>query len=233
MNFLQLCQKVHRILRIDERDPGSLPSAVASQTGILGEIVNFVQDSYRTIQALRPDWLFRMGSANISLDEFSLAGKLTPSDYNAFIGSSVVEHFLHYHGQCGRTLSYDTGSGTAKAPLHFIPYQNFSGVWDLAPLRTGYPSVYTITPDGGIQLDSAPNGYNGSVYFDYRKPIVALTGDTGAPIVPEQHHDAIVWGAVVQYCNTRDQPELMKKAQREYAREMTRLHNEQLPEFSL
>lgn len=227
MNFLQLCQRVQLLLRSATGLVGTTPTTTVSQSGDLLEIVTFVNMAYQDIQSRHRVWKFMVGEGSFN----TVNGT---REYT--ISSSIATYgkLLPYMAQDERPyiLLYTSSVGVSdEAPVWFTPYPEWAGgVLDRGTASTGRPSRYTIKPDGKIAFDPTPD----AVYvptFNYRKALDTLSGDTDEPWIPAEYHMAIVWLAVKYYYVGRGgTSEFYQKVDREYAKELRRLVNDQLPE---
>lgn len=230
MNYLQLAQKVHLILRIGEETPGTQPSAVAVQQGILAEMVSWVREAHRDICLDSSEWTFMRGGGT-----FSLAMGVRSISKAAMISAQptygklqpFVTNDSAYVGQVPTGVD-----GAAEQVVVYVPYQQWQGNYDAVPIPTGAPTYFTILPDQSLEFDAyADRDY--TIRSNFRKQVVPLSVDASEPMFDSDYHDAIVWWAIVHYyCPSRDGTEnLLKKATIELARYMSKLRNEQLPEF--
>lgn len=232
MNRLQLCQKLYRILRIGNERIGSGPTTTIGQSAQELEIVSFIDDAYQTIQTEQPEWSFRVKQGTFPLVNgtrvYSRATiQATITDYDQWLALNgwASAHFL----------IYKTSTGVSdQTPCYYLPYERFRGTHDRNTVATGKPMVFTERPDRSLEFDGTPDAdYTATI--DYRRTLHVMTTDsdatTGTPIIPEAHHDAIVYLAARNYCDTRDNSEeLYKKMDYNYRREMLRLRTEHTPE---
>lgn len=234
MTFLQLAQKLHLILRIGTETPGTQPVHVddSANDGAVAEIIQYVQHAYLDICRLDTGWDFLRAAATIVL----------PAGQRVLSAATIQSAFPDLD-----TITPFTGSeraffgitptnvaGAAEMTLLLIPVGQWYGQYDTPPLPTGQPCYAVLNPDGGIECDAiADQDY--TLRFNYAKAATPLTQDSDEPVFPARYHNAIIWYAVLHYyCATRDgTAELRAKADVELKRELTRLYNEQLPDFTL
>lgn len=232
MNYLALAKEVHLILRIGEETPGTQPTAVTSQVGVLAEMVSWVAKSHRDICLDSREWNFMRGSGT-----FALAMGVRSISKAAMIAAQptygklmpFVTNDGAYVGQV------PTGeAGAAEQVVEYVPYQDWQGNYDAVPIPTGAPTRFTILPDQSLEFDAyADRDY--TIRSNFRKQVVDLAADADEPMFDSDYHAAIVWWAIVHYyCPSRDGTnELRQKANEELARLMSKLRNEQLPEFTI
>lgn len=231
MNRLQLCQQVNAILRFDGVI-GTDPTTTTGQTGRLYEVVNWVDLAYADIQNEQDEWKFRVKRGSIQTVDGTRQYAIddTVTDYQEILPTMAQsdERFITFY-------LTDDGVGYEQR-CWFVPYELFTqGVFDMGTRPEGPPVRFTIHPNGAIIFDPTPDDAY-TIVFDYRRTLHTLTTDshatTGTPIIPTEHHMAIVWRACLYHVLTRESPE-QAKWERELAREMNRLRAKQLPEVLL
>lgn len=231
MNFLELCQRVHLILRIGEETPGTQPTAVTGQSAVLAEIVQWVQLSHDDVCRMRTDWAFMRGSATFTLP--SGQRLLTRSAMQAAVPTlGKVVPFVNNDGAYLGITPVGV-AGAAEEATQYVPYQHWQGNYDAPPIPTGLPTHFTLTPDQSLEFSSnVDRDY--TVRANYRKLVVPLAANNDLPMFDEDYHNVIVWHAIVHYyCASRDKTmELRQKADIEYRRELAKLVNEQTPSFT-
>lgn len=228
MTRLQLCQKVHRLLRVDANLPGTAPTATTGQTGVLSEIVQFVDDAYRQIQAEEDWWGFRLtqGTFNLSDGVRAYTRVTVQGTLATFDEALVMSGFGPRH-----LMIYLTATGVSdSSPCYYVPYQNWRGYVDLGSRPEGKPNHFTIRQDQTFEFDPTPDATY-TVALDYRRTQHAMTADAHEPLFADDYSDAIVWGAIKAYAETRDGA-LYDLASRNYARELGRLRGRYLPELT-
>lgn len=232
MNFLQLAQKVHLFVRIGEETPGTQPTAVTGQTGVLAEMVQWVVNAHDDICRSRTQWAFMRGSLEVTLAE----GSRTISKATIEADTATFDSIRPYVTNNGAFLGIrpDGVADAAEETVQYVPYQHWSGTYDAAPLSTGQPRYFTVTPDQGLEFDTLPDR-DYVIRSNFDKKVVALTVNGSLPMFPERYHNAIVWWAIVHYyCLSRDKTqELRAKADMELKRELNKLYNEQLPDMTI
>lgn len=225
MNFLTLAKRVHLLLRIGEEAPGTRPLTVVGQTGVEGEMVQWVASAHNDICRRHPDWKFMQGEGTFTV----------PTGTRSIAASAIQVSIPAYRKllpmvYANGAMLLISSAGSAEMPVEYVPYQKWSGHYDLTPYPTGMPARFTISPDNRIIFD-ATTEREYTLRFNYGKQVVELADDEDEPMFDSDYHDAIVWWAIVNYyCATRDGvKELREKAAAALQREMTKLQNEQLP----
>lgn len=233
MNFLALAQRLHLMLRIGVETPGTEPTTVVGQTGVLSEIVQWVAASHDDLCLLHSDWKFMQGTGELSLPA---AGRIVS---RAAIVSAIptfgrLTPMVGSEGAFMLLVPTAEAATAAEHPVVYIPHQKWYGHYDVAPISTGQPRYFTIRPDRGIEFDAiADRAY--TVRTTYRKELVPLTVDASEPMMSDEYHMAIVeWAVVNYYCAGREGvKEMLTKHSVMLRRELTRLRNEQLPDFTV
>jgi hypothetical protein len=233
MTFLELCKRVHLILRIGEETPGTQPASVTTARGVLAEIVSSVAASYDDILRSNPAWLFlheAQGQLTLPEGGISLArsaqiaqipdlAKLTP-----YVGADYA--YLLLQPPQG---SSDVDS--SEQEVRYVNSQEWFGHFDVKPIPTGQPSFFTIDPQTEALIFDTAADREYTLRTGYRRVYPQLANNDDVPLIPEEHQLAIVWWAVARYyCVSRDKTsELRQKADIELKREMNNLRIYQLP----
>lgn len=232
MNYLALAQKVHLILRVGEETPGTQPVAVTGQQGVLSEMVQWVREAHRDICIDSTEWTFMRGAGTFALAmgvrTISKAAMLAAQPTYGKLAPFVTNEGAY-------VAQVPTGmAGAAEQVVAYVPFQKWQGQYDAVPIPTGAPTLFTIAPDQSLEFDAyADRDY--TIRANFRKQVVDLTTNTSEPMFDADYHNAIVWWAIVHYyCPSRDGTnELRTKALVELDRWMSKLRNEQLPEFTI
>lgn len=230
MNYLQLCQRAHLILRIGDETPGTEPQSVVSQKKVLAELVQWIAAAEQDIIRLHENWLFlnKPGSFVVpsGTHRMTLANIVSAvSDWN---------HIQPFVGADYGFLLIRPTDGTAEQEVRFIVYEEWYGRHDVAPIPEGQPSFFTVTPTGDIEFDTTTEREY-TVRCNYRKNAPVMTANDSVPTIPESAHLTIVWWAIVNYyCTSRDGTDKMaQKAGVNLRRELTAMRNKYLPAFTL
>lgn len=230
--YLELCRKVHLILRIGEETPGTQPETVTGQNSVLAEIVQWVNHSHDDICRSSKEWNFLRRDGEVTLP--SGATQLAVPDIRTAL--PAYNKLLPFVGRnCAYIGMRDAASSQAgEIDVQYVPYEEWQGRYDVPPLPTGMPSFFTVHPNQNLMFDSiADRDY--TLRLNYKANVIQLTGDNDVPMFDDDYHNAIVWWAILHYyCPSRDSSmELRNKADVELRRELTKLRNEQLPDFTL
>lgn len=232
MDFLALAKKINLIIRIGDETPGTEPTAVTGQTGTMYEITQWVIHSHDDICRARQDWTFMRGTVELALTLGTRV--LTKSAINTQRADYDVLLPFVTNDNAFVAIRASAVPGAAEEVVQYVPYQQWQGQYDAIPIPTGQPTYFTITSDGGIEFDATPDR-DYTVRINYRKKVIQLAANADLPMFPDRYHNAIVWWAIMHYyVPSRDKmSELRQKAEVELKREMTKLYNEQLPDFTV
>lgn len=234
--FLQLCQQVHRKLRVGDESPSLLPTTTVGQTGTLGDIVEAVKEAWLMLQMHHRDWRWLRGSVSVTLTPN--VNIITTSNFQA--QEPRFAHVLWYVAQARTRYANvrDDGSiNNPDMPVWFIPWQEFNGgIYTRRPSPTASkPQFYSEQPNRSIRLYPAPStpsvGNNWLFSTPCRLLPQELTADSTIPEMPEEFHNIIVWWAVDVFCRTRANfDRLSIEAKKEVNRQLLKLGADQLPE---
>lgn len=230
--FLDLCQQVHRYARIDKSPPGTAPTTVLGQKGVLAEIVGWVQDAWKDIQRDQDDWRFRLAQGSVLLPQGTR--EVNPADQigdydmlRPYVANDCRKFIL--------SAPQDTGP-EAQQPVYLLDNEEWrGGIYERGggAVATGRPIYATVTGDNSLRVYPTP-GQTVRLSFDYQRQIQELETDGDSPSMPWRFHDVVVWRALMYYADTRDKTqESYQKWERRRKQGMQRLYNSQLPEITL
>lgn len=222
--FLELCQ------RTASECSTSLtgPSATTSQTGRLGQIVNWVNSSWIDLQTKYNDWLFmRFG---FRVDTTSGDGEYAFGDCTDTTTSSAISAFRRWVGDAGEESEspmkiYLVSAGAAtETDLVFMDYRDFAHMYLVGSPSNSYPRHWSRAPNGNLLLGPKPDGIY-RVSGEYQRSATELSGDSDTPECPAEFRMAIVYAAMMKYGRYNGAPEVFNDGQANYRRilrEMTR-----------
>lgn len=228
---LQLCQKVQGLFRGATGALATTPTTtVGTLTGVDGEVVRFVDYAYQDIQNEQEEWRFRVkrGSFNTVAGTRVYTITVTGNDFDKLLPSmaQTLDRFI---------LGYKTSLGVQdEGRIWYVPYEQWQqGILDQGTRPEARPIRFTIEPDGQMALDPVPDDIY-TIAFDYRRTLHELETNDREPIIPARFQNAIVWGALRYFANTREiAGSIQQRWEREYQREMNALRFDQLPEYTL
>lgn len=208
MNFLDLCRRARQETGISNTGP----SNVTGQTGDLLRIVDWVNQSWLRLQALRTDWAWMWRTGALALTAGS----------NSYALPAAVKTLVN-------TRLYLT-DGSRESELTFIPYAEFTRRH--RSVGAGRPSVVTIRPDGQLLVAPSPDQSYTLNYEYFAAPALFADG-ISAPTLDDEHHMIIVWGAVMAYALFDEAPELYQQAKINYEAILFALERETLPPLEI
>ena len=221
MNKLELVQSLK-----DECDvSGPDLSTTVGLTGELKRLSNWVNQAWNEIQQDHADyeWMRR------DMTFHTVAGQ-------AVYGTSTdiaLTDFAAWKNDSFR--AYLTSIGTVNEMfLQQLSYDAFRDYYLYASRRTtqSRPVAIAIMPNKDLALGLVPNDIYTIVGEYYRTP-VALTIDNDVPAMPIRFHMMIVYRAMRKYGLFESAPEIISRADSEYAALLNNLHADQAPEFSV
>lgn len=212
MNYLELCKDYVRELGIAG---GQGPVAVTNQTGELLNVTRWIRDATLWIDNLWIDWKYLWGAMDVSTALRTLPPPPDGSKVRRWDRSAV---WVYY--------------GTSRAKLlTWIEHSQFRQLYLARPLRTGTPTVFTITPAGDLVFDVQPAEAI-PVHAEYWRRPVALAENTDVPAMPEEWHRIIIARAAIMYGNREAAGEIISGMEAEYVDLLEKLQSDQLAAFA-
>jgi hypothetical protein len=179
MTFLELCQSLAQ--EADINGGATLPTTVAGQTGELRRVVDWVKQSWRSIQGKRHwDWMWQRPTLTMLAGTSSLAGTIPEERY------LKDRLYVPTAGQLGRFPE-------------FMPWDMFTKMYPFIQPGPTF-SVWSIAPDHSIRVDVQVTADVDFNVERYALP-TELTADSDVPGLPSDLHMLIVWRALVKYAN--------------------------------
>lgn len=222
MNYLQLVQTMHRLVRADNAKLGAAPTSVVGQDGILDELAFFIAQANLDIQNESNNWRFMWREQTLTLP----AGQDT-------VNPSAIPDFGDYIlaeiDGAGRYITMWRVSRADEITVRFVPFPSWQQSYlERGQRGPGQPGNFTILPDNRMRFDMvADDAY--TIRVNYKRSRQSLSQNTDIPIIPEQHRMAIVWWAINRYfCTTRTGADKLRQlSEREMRREMRSLYSRQ------
>jgi len=215
--YLTLCKNVRRKCGIS----GNGPKTVIDQNGILEDVVDWVAESWLSIQRARDDWLFKWGTFQFTTTKgtakyFTIIGDLREWGVNETGGP--ITAWLQSDGQ------------DDEYELDYMPYQRFREQYMQGENAGRQDKVYnyTISPDNYLVLGYVPDDkyvINGQ----YFKDIQHLSNDDDIVALDDRYVDIIEWLAVSYFGMAYESAAKLNTATREYRELFSLLCREQLP----
>lgn len=212
MNYLQLCQRLHQELGIGPGDPGDFPTAVASQTGQLKQIVTWINQAWTEIQFSQRAWLWMQGEA-IGVETVNTGDKEV-----VLLGASAdYDELLPYNsgwrppyvtmGDSAFILMHMVSVGTQdNQEVYIVPWKEFNGYYDSDRWGNtqGRPRHCALSPDKKTLRIFPRVSEPYKLQYQYRKKVQTLTADADVPLLPTKYHMLIVYLAHVYYLRTNE-----------------------------
>ena len=172
---------------------GTNPTAVASQTGRLLKIVNWIDQANVAIQNLHADW--RWMQKTFSGDTSSGSGQYTPASWSI----TDLRDWLRDNRVTGyqpHTIYLTTDGVAGEGALLEITWQQWRTTYGRGSQTNNFPSQYAISPAGEFSLGPIPDDTY-TINGEYRQAAVRLTADGDIPAMPAAFHEIIVWRALM------------------------------------
>ena len=212
--FLEICKDTRQECGIS----GVGLLTVASQTGEMKRIVDWVRSAWRDIQLRESEWQWMRSGFSFNCVNGTPA--YSPSDIGLTdFASWNMEHVRVYDGN---TINEYT--------LTYFPYDQFRHIYMRGDIPAGKPAYYTITPDKSLRFYPTPNAAY-TVYGDYYKTPTELADDADTPGMPARFHELVKFGAMRKYAAFEGANEVFQYATAEYNRLMRNLEQDQLPDI--
>ena len=192
--YLELCQSV---ARESGTVPGSgKPTAVTSQTGRLGNIVDWVDRAWRDIQRSQQAWKWMYadfsGSTAASTQRYTATALGIASRFSRWVpmgadGNWMFSVFLPADGQATETH------------IRHMEWQDFKRLYlfGSAATDTGKPQVMSVDESQQIVFYPIPDAVY-TVRGTYYKSPQIMTADDDEPEMPAEFHDLIRWRALLK-----------------------------------
>lgn len=203
------------------------PSATASQTGRLGQIVNWVNAAWLDIQTKADDWRFMRASFTVNTTASDGKYLITDCTDVATSAALTVAGFRTWVKDTFKIYLTSAGSGT-ETDLLYIDYQDWYVRWNTGAQSDSYPGYFTFDHDNAILLAPKPGGIY-TLRGEYMKAATALDGDSDEPEMPAEYRMAIVYRAMMKYGRYNAAPEVFNDGQAEYNRLMREMTRTQRP----
>lgn len=217
MNYLQLAQR----LRQEAGASGNGPSTVADQNGEARRLLDWINTAWLEIQGLHDVWGFLRKPFQFEVP--ALTGQTTPAQ-------AGLTDWRYWHREtlrCWRTaLGISDEQWLVEWDYHvFRDTYRFNQNRDLV----GRPLVFAVEPNSkalmyGPLMDTAY-----TVVGEYQAVPSEFVAATDTPNIPTHLHMIIVYKALEYYALYESAPEVLTRAQKQYAALLSQLEREQLP----
>lgn len=217
MNFLQLAQR----LRQEAGASGSGPIAVTGQSGESQRLVDWINTAWLEIQGLHDQWGFMRQSFQFSTPAGT--DKTTPVQ-------AGISDFRYWHTNTLRCWRTSIGTADEQWMIEW-DYQVFRDTYRFNQNRTfqGRPMVFAVEPSSkAIMYGPLPDDEY-TVVGEYQSVPAPFSIATDEPSIPSHMHMIIVYKALEYYGMFESAPEVVQRAQKQYAILLAQLEREQLP----
>jgi len=211
MNRLQLCKRLRELAGI----AGTGPTTTLGQTGELGRVVGWIDDSYADICDKRQDWEFLR-------NDFSFNCTAAQSVYP----QATVTNHANWKDDSLRCYLTTTND---EQWLTYIPWDIFRDTRLKGATRdvTGRPIQFSIKPDKSLVLYPIPDDAY-TIDGEFYRTAAVMTADTDTPIF-QRFHMAIVFNALMRYAAYIADPMLYAYGQKEYGRLINKIDANNTP----
>lgn len=200
---LSLCQDLRLLAGI----PGNGPLTTINQTGEYALLVKWIGDAWREIQSRHLwDWMWEEAAVTILAGTSKTAGSIPAHRY------------------------VKDATRTSAGPLRYLPWAEFNAAYPSATITGESPTVWTIRPDKAFAVNALPTSDLALTVQRYTNP-VEMAADADVPAMPSEHHQAIVYKALMLYGNFEEAGIVRNTAEAEYRRHLSQLGQTELEDI--
>lgn len=167
--------------------------SVVGASGRWAKVVAWTRQAWEMIQRDRTDWTFLRKS-------FSAPLTIGQQRYTAAqLGITDLGSWPRYdiQGQHPPFTLYDPGIGRGdEVKLTRMDYDSWADIYDIGITDNNRPTTYTFDSDRKLCLGSPPDKAY-VVRGRYRRSIQSLTANEDEPYISADHHQIIVWRALM------------------------------------
>lgn len=204
MNRLQIVQRTRQL--------AGIPGTVAATTGQIGEadrVIKWVDDAWTEIQQAHTwDWLWQTGTVTIV------------AATNVTAGSIPAQRYVK------------DGTYNGAVPLTYLPWAVFRNEWPASRIADGTPTIWSIRPDKAFVVNAKPTSDLALSVEHYANPTAMAANDDVPTGLPDEHHMAIVYKALLLYANFEEAGVTRATAEAEFNRHMQAMGLYELPDAS-
>lgn len=225
--YLQLCQAVCRDVGISGGD--TVPTTVASQSGELQRVVNWVKDAWTEIQNKHDNW--RWMQVEFTLNTTTSDDQYAYTDCTDSLTSAAITRFSRWHLNDSENppRAYLQSSGVgAEYWLIWMPWRDFRYIYKMGTQNDGPPVHISIDPQDNIRLGPAPSGTY-VVTGEYHRSAQVFSANSDTPECPSQYQDLIKYMAMGKYALYESAQEVLIAAEKYGNPLMSQLEVNQLP----
>lgn len=215
------------LVRMAARESGTvadaLPQSVSGQTGRIGKIVRWVDESWNQIQNSHAHWRWLHDS---------FEGDLNPGLRQYSPLQMGISRFAHWVTLPYTTSIYEDELGKSDEgfiyPIEYWRYRRFYDIGEQEPAR---PACFCASPLNLLSFGPAPD----KVYHvrgEYYKSSQRLVNDNDLPELPLRFRPMIAWLAVILLSKHDEGGFAVAAAQQNYNDYMDKLEVDQLQEVN-
>jgi hypothetical protein len=226
MTFLELAKKLRQKCGV----AGTGPTTVVSQSGELGDLVDWINEAWLLIQAEEPNWRwmrrdvsFQTQAGKLSYLPTVTAGEVGIANFSAWFDD---DSWRCYKTALGRT---------DESWLVWWPYQQWRDTYDFGTQSTKQSKpqiIATRDQDQALLLAEVPDAIY-TVTGQYWSSPVSLAVDADVPGCPSRFHMAIVYRAMMLYGKYEGAPEVYADGKEEFEKLYAALRIDQLEQIHL
>lgn len=204
---------------------GPVPTSVLSTVGDTSRIAGWVTDVHRDIQLMPRNWKWMRASVQ---GQVTVAGGMAYTIDDLLNVASGTTSFKRWRpsSRYYRPTAFDPSNPGNIWEMKWVEYDNWRSMFLSGSTTAGPPQFWSISDNGTVAVGPTPDKSYG-VNFEYVKGLQTLVNDVDIPLMPEDYHMLLVWGAVAQYGGYDASPEALNRAQDNYRRLLNTLVDEQ------
>ena len=226
--YLVLCQDMARDVGI----PGTGPSTTVTTTLSEEEtsVVRYVNQADQDIQSRWFDWDFLWTEGSISC----INGTATLTSANTGFPGSATAYPPLGNWKLDSIVWDKTSDDYLE--LDYMGWNEYRTMYKYGTVDSDVPEVFSVRPNGDLDLYPTPNATTAVAAEYWRTPIVlsdVVAGETTAngniSAIPPRFHKIIIARAKMYYAENEDAPEIMAGALAEFEDLLDKLESDQLP----
>ena len=224
--FLVLCQDMARDVGIPGTGPSTTVTTTLSEEEI--SVIRYINQADQDIQSRWFDWDFLWSEASIT----AISGTSTLSSSNTgFPGTSTIGPLGNWKLD---SIVWDKSSDSYQI-LEYEEWNEYRENYKYGTVDSDVPEVFTIKPDGNLDLYPTPNSATVVSAEYWRTPVVmstvispATNADDNVSAIPARFHKIIIARAKMYYAENEDAPEIMVGSLSEFEDLLDKLEADQL-----
>lgn len=205
--FLQLVNDIERESGTIQK--GARLATVANPPARQEKIVEWVREAWILIQNSRSDWkwltaefegLLAVSTARYASDALEIG------NFSRWMQPSADNRLTIYDPLIGKS---------EEAPIHWITWAEYRARWDRGTHDANRPVEVAMAPDGRLCFGPTPDKAY-VVRGEYYRTAQVLTDDADLPLCPADHHNVIVWRALMLLGDHDEGVPVVAQAQAKY-----------------